>query len=59
LHRDLSSWIASLGFVVHDNGGVNDYGLVLTFTLKDIPGVRLPVSLDPEDITGGGSGKNR
>jgi hypothetical protein len=58
LHRDLSSWIASLGFVVRDNRGVNDYGLVLTFTLKDIPGVRLPVSLDPEDITGG-SGKNR
>ena len=59
LHRDLSSWIASLGFVVRDNRGVNDYGLVLTFTLKDIPGVRLPVSLDPEDLTGSGTGKNR
>jgi hypothetical protein len=59
LHRDLSSWVASLGFVVRDNGGVNDYGLVLTFTLKDIPGVRLPVSLDPEEIVGGGTGKNR
>ncbi len=59
LHRDLSSWIASLGFVVRDNRGVNDYGLVLTFTLKDIPGVRLPVSLDPDDLTGGGTGKNR
>ena len=60
LHRDLSSWVASLGFVVRDNRGVNDYGLVLTFTLKDIPGVHLPVSLDPEDITGGGgTGKNR
>ena len=58
LHRDLSSWIASLGFVVRDNRGEDDYGLVLTFTLKDIPGVRLPVSLDPEDVTGG-SGKNR
>ena len=59
LHRDLSSWIASLGFVVRDNRGVNDYGLVLTFTLKDIPGVRLPVSLDPDDLTGSGTGKNR
>ena len=59
LHRDLSSWIASLGFVVRDNSGVNDYGLVLTFTLKDLPGVRLPVSLDPESITGAGTGKNR
>ena len=59
LHRDLSSWIASLGFVVRDNRGVNDYGLVLTFTLKDIPGVHLPVSLDPEALTGAGTGKNR
>ena len=59
LHRDLSSWIASLGFVVRDNGGVNNYGLVLTFTLKDIPGVHLPVSLDPENVVGGGTGKNR
>ena len=59
LHRDLSSWVASLGFIVRDNRGVNDYGLLLTFTLKDIPGVRLPISLDPEDISGSGSGKNR
>ena len=51
--------IASLGFVVRDNSGVNDYGLVLTFTLKDLPGVHLPVSLDPESITGTGTGKNR
>ena len=59
LHRDLSSWVASLGFVVRDNRGVNDYGLVLTFTLKDIPGVHLPISLDPDDLAGGGTGKNR
>ncbi len=59
LHRDLSSWVASLGFVVRDNRGVNDYGLVLTFTLKDIPGVHLPVSLDPDELSGGGTGKNR
>ena len=58
LHRDLSSWIASLGFIVRDNSGVNDYGLVLTFTLKDIPGVHLPVSVDPESLAGGGTGKN-
>ena len=51
--------MASLGFIVRDNDGVNDYGFVLTFTLKDIPGVRLPVSLDPDDFGGGGTGKNR
>lgn len=58
IHRDLSSWVASFGFVVRDNSGVNDYGLLLTFTLKDIPGLRLPVSLDPQDVGGSGSGKN-
>jgi lipopolysaccharide assembly outer membrane protein LptD (OstA) len=59
LHRDLSSWVASLGFVIHDNRGVNDYGLLLTFTLKDLPNARLPVTFDPEDLGGAGSGKNR
>lgn len=59
LHRDLSSWIASLGVVIRDNGGVNDYGIILTFTLKDLPNVKLPLSLDPEGVGGSGSGKNR
>ena len=59
LHRDLSSWVAALGFVVHNNTGVNNYGVTLTFTLKDVPGVRLPVSVDPEGLAGSGTGKNK
>ena len=59
LHRDLSSWVASLGFVVRDNRGVNDYGVLLTFTLKDLPNVRLPVALDPDATTSSSSGRNR
>ncbi len=56
LHRDLSSWVASLGVVVLNNGGgvntsgdsaTNEYGVILTFTLKDIPGIRIPLALDP------------
>jgi len=59
LHRDLSSWIASLGFTVRDNRGAEDYGVILTFTLKDLPNLRLPVSFDPGDVVGGsGTGKN-
>jgi lipopolysaccharide assembly outer membrane protein LptD (OstA) len=58
LHRDLSSWVASLGFYVRDNRGSDDYGVLLTFTLKDLPNVRLPLSLDP-DSSGGGGGKSR
>ena len=64
LHRDLSSWVASLGVLARNNsaGGknVNDYGVVLTFTLKDLPDVKLPISVDPGSLSGSGSGsKNR
>ncbi len=60
VHRDLSSWVASLGFSVRDNGSsTTDYGVILTFTLKDLPNVQLPFSFDPEGVVGGGSGKNK
>ncbi|MDB6150579.1 MAG: lptD [Chthoniobacter sp.] len=68
LHRDLSSWVASVGFIIRDNGGVeggtnnndtDEYGFLLTFTLKDIPGVRIPVALDAEGVGGSGSTRNR
>jgi lipopolysaccharide assembly outer membrane protein LptD (OstA) len=61
LHRDLSSWIASLGFVVRANSNsatgkeVNDYGVILTFTLKDLPDVKLPISFDPSGTGSSGS----
>jgi lipopolysaccharide export system protein LptA len=59
LHRDLSSWIATFGVIIGNNGTVNDYGLALTFTLKDLPQARLPFNLDPEAIVpGSGSDKN-
>ncbi|MES2570441.1 MAG: LPS assembly protein LptD [Verrucomicrobiota bacterium] len=66
LHRDLSSWVASLGVVILNNHNdstgrtVSDYGLTLTFTLKDLPSVRLPIALAPDSLAGGGgTGKNR
>ena len=60
VHRDLSSWVASLGLSVRDNRGVNEVGVLVTFTLKDLPNIRIPFSLDPNAISSGsGSGKNR
>lgn len=59
LHRDLSSWVASLGFTIRDNRGEESYGVLLTFTLKDLPNVRLPLSIDPDVSGGTGDGKNR
>ncbi|MEI8233531.1 MAG: hypothetical protein WCH57_02465 [Verrucomicrobiota bacterium] len=53
IHRDLSSWVASLGFIVKENRNsttgtsVSDVGVVLTFTLKDLPSLRLPVAFHP------------
>lgn len=49
LHRDLSSWVASLSAVIRDNvGGETEFGLLLTFTLKDFPRFSLPMNLDPQ-----------
>ena len=51
LHRDLGSWIGSFGFTAQDNSSATttqrSYGVTLTFTLKDLPSVRLPVNVNP------------
>jgi hypothetical protein len=45
VHRDLSSWIASVGAEVRDNqGGDPDLGVLLVLTLKDAPQVTLPLA---------------
>jgi LPS-assembly protein len=54
IHRDLSSWVASMGIQVEDNGpGSNPrilYALMFTMTLKDIPSATLPFDFDPSSI---------
>lgn len=45
IHRDLSSWVASIGAEVRDNqGGDRELGLLLVMTLKDAPQVTLPLA---------------
>jgi len=47
IHRDLSSWVGSLGFNITNNGaGKTQIAVVLTFTLKDLPRLGLPINLD-------------
>jgi LPS-assembly protein len=53
VYRDLTSWVASLGAVIRDNGGVKEYGVLLTFTLKAFPKLGLDLNFDP-----GGAGEN-
>jgi len=45
VHRDLSSWVASIGAEVRDNeGGDRDIGVLFVMTLKDAPQVTLPLA---------------
>ncbi len=53
LYRDLSSWVASVGAIVRDNGGVKEYGVLLTFTLKAFPKFGFDLNFDPGSQGGG------
>lgn len=53
--KDLSSWIASFGFISRNNGsGVSDFGLLLSFTLKDFPKFNFDFDMDPNPGGRGG-----
>jgi lipopolysaccharide export system protein LptA len=47
VYRDLTSWVASLGAIIRNNGGVKEYGVLLTFTLKAFPKLGLDLNFDP------------
>jgi LPS-assembly protein len=53
IHRDLSSWIATLGLIIKESRNsttgatVSDVTVALSFTLKDLPSLKLPVSFHP------------
>ena len=53
IHRDLSSWVGSLGFNITNNGaGKTQIAVLLTFTLKDLPRLGLPINLDVGNAIG-------
>lgn len=55
LSRDLSSWIASIGVMARDNrSGVADFGILLSFTLKDFPQLNFDLDVDPNPTGRGG-----
>ena len=48
IHKDLASWTASLGAIIRDNrDGQNEFGVLLSLTLKAFPKVSLPVDFQP------------
>jgi len=48
IHRDLNSWVASLGLSRRDNRGREELGMILSLTLKDFPSASLPLKLEGE-----------
>jgi lipopolysaccharide export system protein LptA len=54
VYRDLTSWVASVGAVIRDNGGIKEYGFLLTFTLKALPKFSFDINVDPQ-----GAGENQ
>jgi len=54
VHRDLAAWTASFGGIVRDNrGGDDEWGVVMSFTLKAFPRLTLPIDLQPGSPLGG------
>jgi len=47
VHRDMTSWVASLGAIIRDNRGVDEFGVMFTVTLKDFPQFTLPFNFNP------------
>jgi lipopolysaccharide assembly outer membrane protein LptD (OstA) len=47
IYRDLTSWVASVGAIIRDNGGVKEYGVLMTFTLKALPKFSFDLNFDP------------
>lgn len=48
IHRDFNYWVASLGVNTRDNRIQREFGVVLSFTLKDFPSSSLPFDMDAQ-----------
>ncbi len=48
LHRDLGKWIAGVGITHRDNRLKDEFGIMFSLTLRDLPSASLPFSLDAE-----------
>jgi hypothetical protein len=54
--RDLTSWVASVGAMQRDNrNGRTEFGIIFSLTLKDFPGITIPLDIDPNPSGRGGS----
>lgn len=48
VHYDLNSWTVGLGAIIADHrSGEDEFGAVMTLTLKDFPSLSVPIGLSP------------
>lgn len=48
IHKDLASWTAGLGGIIRDNrNGEDEFGIIMSLTLKAFPKVTIPIDLQP------------
>lgn len=45
LHHDFDSFVGSLGFFIRNNQDQDEYGLMLSFGIKEIPSLSLPIEI--------------
>jgi LPS-assembly protein len=48
VHRDLGNWVAGVGLSSRDNALKQEYGVMFSLSLKELPAVSLPFSIDME-----------
>lgn len=48
LHHDFNHWVASIGITHRDNRLDDEFGVVLSFTLKEFPSASLPLKMDAQ-----------
>lgn len=46
LHRDMGSWVAAVGLLIRDNRLEEEYGVMFSVSLKDLPSFSLPLRMD-------------
>lgn len=48
VHKDLGNWVAGVGIIHRDNRLKDEYGVMFSLTLRDLPSATLPFQLDAE-----------
>lgn len=48
IHRNLNNWVIGVGITQRNNRVRNEYGLVFSVSLRDIPSISLPFQIDVE-----------